>query len=210
MGQVKQLETDIQYIMNVLSARGEQKAFESFENVLKMLRPETKVITHIHNGDSRELVVPCSNGMHGKDGAILIPVPEDELVNVHVCDFCGSDNVQTKAWVRPNNNNLYVDMASEEINDNYCDDCEENACLTVVEKNVRHDVIGFQVVGDSGTAEDGKVHPHMSNEKCVYSLDQANSMMDDDNNGDEQWTLLAVWTADIECPTILFEGDPRS
>jgi len=132
-----------------------------------------------------------------------------EFENVHVCDFCGSDNVQTKAWVRPNKNNEYVDMASEEINDNYCDDCEENSCLTVVEKNVRHKVIGFQVVGDNGTAQDGEMHPHMDASFCVYSLDQANSMMDDDNNGDEQWTLLAIWTDTVEEPTMMFEGDPR-
>ena len=84
MGKVKQLDTDIQYIMNVLSARGEQKAFEAFENVLRTLNPETETITHTHNGDVREIVVPCSNGMvdkNGKeivrDGATLIPVPED-------------------------------------------------------------------------------------------------------------------------------------
>ena len=84
MGNVKQFEMDKQYIMNVLSAHGEQKAFEAFENVLRTLNPETETITHTHNGDVREIVVPCSNGMVDKDGkeivrdgATLIPVPED-------------------------------------------------------------------------------------------------------------------------------------
>ena len=131
------------------------------------------------------------------------------MENVHVCDFCNSDNVQTKAWVRPNKNNEFIDIASEEINDNYCDDCEENSCLSVVEKNVRHAVIGFQVWGDDGTAQNGEMHPHMDASFCVYSLDQANSMMDDDNNGDEQWKLMAIWTDTVEEPTMMFEGDPR-
>jgi len=131
------------------------------------------------------------------------------MINVHVCDFCESNNVQTKAWVRPNNNNEYVDLVSEEINDNYCDDCDQNTMLRVVEKNVRYDVIGFQVWGDDGTAQDGKPHPHMENEKSVYSLDQANSMMDDDNNGDEQWKLMSIWTDTIEESVMMFEGDPR-
>ena len=131
------------------------------------------------------------------------------MENVHVCDFCGSDNVQTKAWVRPNKDNEYVDITSEEINDNYCDDCDQNATLSVVEKNKRYDVIGFQVWGDDGTAQDGKPHPHMKTSFCVYSLDQANSMMDDDNDGDEQWKLMAIWTDTIEEPTLMFETDPR-
>ena len=132
-----------------------------------------------------------------------------EFENVHVCDFCGSDNVQTKAWVRPNVNNLFVDIASEEINDNYCDDCELNSCLTVVQKNVRDAVIGFQVWGDTGTAQEDYVHPQAQSSLEVYSLDQANSMMDDDNTN-EQWTLKAVWSGDIECPTMMFTGDPRN
>ena len=74
MGQVKEVSMNIQYIMNVLSSHGEQKAIEAFEFVLEVLKAEP--------------VTECSNGMvdkHGteirtgdtlKDGAILIPVPE--------------------------------------------------------------------------------------------------------------------------------------
>ena len=133
------------------------------------------------------------------------------MVNVHVCDFCGSNNVQTKVWVRPNNNNEYVDMVSEEINDNYCDDCDQNTTLSVVEKNERHDVIGFQVWGDDGTTEENIHHHYMNSEKEVYTLNQANSMMDDTNNeGDEQWQLHTIWTTDIEKPEFMFKGDPRN
>jgi len=68
MGKVKELQIDIQYILNVLSSHGEQKAVEAFENVLSTLNPETKTITHIHNGDVREIIVPCSNGMVDSNG----------------------------------------------------------------------------------------------------------------------------------------------
>ena len=40
MGKVKQLQMDIQYILNVLSAHGEQKAVEAFENVRKAIPSE--------------------------------------------------------------------------------------------------------------------------------------------------------------------------
>jgi hypothetical protein len=57
MGQVKELQMNVQYIMNVLSARGEQKASEAFENVLTALGYK-----------------PAENV---RDGAVLIPVPDD-------------------------------------------------------------------------------------------------------------------------------------
>lgn len=132
------------------------------------------------------------------------------MENVHVCDFCDSDNVQTKAWVNPNKNNKFVDLISDEMNDNYCDDCEQNTTLTVVQKNSRHDVIGFQVIGEDGSKEEGEIHPNMEASFCVYSLDQAKAMINDTNNGEEQWRLLSVWTNDIEEPTMMFEDhDPR-
>ena len=124
-----------------------------------------------------------------------------------VCDTCGSDNVQCKAWVRPNQNNQFVDLMTEDINDNYCDDCQENVGTSNVEINVRHRVEGFQVVD---TYIPNTFHPHMANNKSLYSLDQANAMMDDDNNGDEQWQLLAIYTDIIEGAVKMFEGDPRA
>jgi hypothetical protein len=57
MGQVKELQMNVQYIMNVLSANGEEKASLAFENVLTALGYK-----------------PAENV---RDGATLIPVPDD-------------------------------------------------------------------------------------------------------------------------------------
>lgn len=59
------------------------------------------------------------------------------MKTVIVCDECGGINVQSKAWVRPNQNNEFVDLMSEEVQDNYCDDCEENVTTSNLEVNVR-------------------------------------------------------------------------
>lgn len=129
------------------------------------------------------------------------------MKNVHVCDFCNTNNVQTLVWVKPNNNNEFI-VQSEEINDEFCDDCNMLTTLSVVEKNWRHDIIGFQVRGDNGTKEDGKIHPDIKNEKSVFNLEQARSMINN-NDGQEQWKLMAIWTTDIEKPIMMFNGDLR-
>lgn len=128
-----------------------------------------------------------------------------------VCDICGSDNVQSRAWVRPNKNNKFVDLMSEEIQDNFCDDCCLNTSVSDVEKNVCHVVIGFQVIGENGSNEEGKIHPQMDMSSSVYNLDQANDMLNDTDTfyNEEQWQLLSVWTNDIEKPVMMFEGSPR-
>ena len=61
----------------------------------------------------------------------------EEILNsinkpVWVCENCGGSNVQTKGWVLPNENNKFVDLVSEEIQDNWCDDCQINVNLTQV------------------------------------------------------------------------------
>jgi len=48
------------------------------------------------------------------------------------CEECGGKNIQTKGWVKPNENNKFVDLVSEEIGDNWCEDCEENVNLVSV------------------------------------------------------------------------------
>ena len=58
----------------------------------------------------------------------------------------------------------------------------------------------FQVVD-----ADVNMHPHMDASFCLYNLEQARSMLDDDNQGDEQWELLAIWTGEVEEPTFMFE-----
>ena len=140
------------------------------------------------------------------DHAMAIDAYIDELhmetvmKTVIVCDVCGSDNVQSKAWVRPNQGNAFVDLMTDEVQDNHCDDCNAGVSTTSVEKSMRSQVIGFQVVD-----ADVNMHPHMDASFCLYNLEQARSMLDDDNQGDEQWELLAIWTGEVEEPTFMFE-----
>ena len=58
-------------------------------------------------------------------------------INVHVCDNCGSTNVQTKAWVRPNNNNKFIYYISPEndIKNNWCYCCNQNVTLSIKKLN---------------------------------------------------------------------------
>ena len=131
------------------------------------------------------------------------------MKTLYVCTHCNSDNVQVKAWVEPNNNNAYV----EEVEGDplgWCCDCQLNSVIETVELRDDAEVVGFQVVGEDGTAQEGEIHPHMDASFCIYNLDQAKSMLDDDNQGMEQWRLLTIWTGDVEEPTMMFEGDPRA
>jgi hypothetical protein len=134
---------------------------------------------------------------------------ETQSKTTYICMHCNSDNVQVKAWVRPNLGMQYVDEVNEGDEMGWCDDCNLSAVIETGEVKRRDTVIGFQVCGEDGTKEEGKIHPHMKSLKHVYSLDQANSMLDDDNNGDEQWNLSAIWKYDIEEPVMMFEGNPR-
>ena len=59
------------------------------------------------------------------------------LKTVMVCDDCGGINVQSRGWVRPNQNNEFVDLMSEEVQDNYCDDCECNVSTTTIQVDVK-------------------------------------------------------------------------
>jgi hypothetical protein len=72
MGKVKELQMNVQYIMNVLSANGEQKASEAFETVLETLG--YKPAENVRDGDilipvpQGNVRVPCSNGMVDSKG----------------------------------------------------------------------------------------------------------------------------------------------
>ena len=126
----------------------------------------------------------------------------------YVCTHCNSDNVQVQAWVRPNQGMKYVDEVAEGDMPGWCDDCGLSAVIETAEMNVRHKVVGFQVADDN--REGVEQHPHMDTSYSLYSLEQAKAMIDDDNNGDEQWKLVAIWTDDVEEPEFMFEGDPRN
>ena len=120
-----------------------------------------------------------------------------------VCDHCGSDNVLTKVWTRPNNNMEFPDeIYTEDMNDNFCEDCDENRTLSKVKMNVRRTVIGFQV----DLNYNNEMHPEMSASFCVYSLPQVNKMIEHDTN---RWNLLTIYDDMIDEPTMMFNGDCR-
>jgi len=129
---------------------------------------------------------------------------------VYICTHCNSDNVQVKSWTRPNEGQKFVDEVEGDTM-GWCGDEGQVADIQTAEVKRSSKVIGFQVVGEAGTPSNGKLHPHMDNNKSIYSLDQANSMLDDDNQGDEKnwWRLLTIWSDDIPNPVMMFEGDLR-
>lgn len=130
-----------------------------------------------------------------------------ETNTVYLCSHCNSDNVQVKAWVRPNNNYEFVDECPEELG--WCTDEQLHAEIHTAELRDDAKVIGFQVVGEEGTAQEGEIHPDMNDSFCVYSLKQAEKMLRRTNPTGEQWQLLTIWSGDIEEPVLMFKGDPR-
>lgn len=125
---------------------------------------------------------------------------------VHVCPNCKSDNVRVKKWVNPNTNEI-IDSASDgEEDDDWCEDCQGHYKVDVVTLIPRAKVIGFQVEDADGTHI---MHPDMDASFCVYNLKQANEMMKHYGNGHCNWKLQAIWTDDIEEPTMMFEGNVR-
>lgn len=55
------------------------------------------------------------------------------METIKVCSKCGSDNVQTLAWVNPNSKLIDVEdidfYAIEFSENNWCDDCHEHVIL---------------------------------------------------------------------------------
>jgi len=130
------------------------------------------------------------------------------MKTLYVCTHCQSDNVQIKAWVRPNNNNTYVDEVNpDELG--WCEDCQLNSVIETVQVKDNAEVIGFQVVGEDGTEAEGEINPHMDASFCIYNIDQARLMLKEDEKFGI-WKLLTIWEGDIEEPTLMFKGDPRA
>lgn len=118
-----------------------------------------------------------------------------------LCDNCNSDNVQMKAWVNPNNGNAFI----SDVEDNqsfWCDDCCGHYSTTQTEMKYTSKVEGFQV----NLNDKDEMHPDMEGSFCLYNLTQVNKMIDPDPN---EWSLLTIWTDDVEEPTYMFEGNPR-
>ena len=130
----------------------------------------------------------------------------DKTKQIWLCGSCGSDNVEIKNWVNPNTGEVGTDCEDDLA---YCQDCETHSELILSTVKATAKVIGFQVVGDDGTAEDGEIHPSMDASFYLYSLSHAKEMLEDNDNGKEQWKLLAIWEGDVEEPTFMFEGNPR-
>ena len=127
-----------------------------------------------------------------------------------LCSNCGSDRVQQKAWVDLNENSIDWDSSSDLIDDEdyYCQDCEEHLAPITQDVPVKKKIIGFQVVSNCGGDD---IHPMMAGSFCIYSLSQAKEMLEDrpGKNLFNEWKLLAIWTDDVEEPTMMFKGDPR-
>ena len=119
-----------------------------------------------------------------------------------VCPICGSDNVQIKQWVNPNTDEL-KDSDPNEDEDCWCDDCETHNALMTQDIPVKNKVIGFQVVNET------EMHEDMDGSFCIYSLEQANEMLNSDPTIDNGMHLLAIRKGDIEEPRMMFTGDPR-
>jgi hypothetical protein len=121
-----------------------------------------------------------------------------------LCPHCGSDNVEIKKWVNANTNEVGTDCEEEE---GYCLDCEEHGELILSTIKASAKIVGFQVVDD----EKGEIHPTMEASFCLYNLTQAKEMITGAPTMQfaGNWKLLAVWTGDVEEPTLSFKGDPR-
>lgn len=137
-----------------------------------------------------------------------------ETKTVYICTHCNSDNVQIKAWVKPvaycqHINYEFVDECPEELG--WCEDEQLHAEVQTAEVRADAKVIGFQVVGEDGMANEGKLHPDITTPSSVYSLSQTKEMLKKSNDSyvNYTWRLLTIWTGDIEKPIQMFKGDPR-
>jgi hypothetical protein len=128
----------------------------------------------------------------------------DKTKTVFLCSNCGSDNVEMKAWVNPNTDDV-GDTVSTEEEDCYCNDCEGHHKLLSHELKANAKVVGFQVVGVDGTEHEGEIHPAMDASFCLYNLSWCRQYLHEYYN----WRLLTIWEGDVEEPTLMFEGDPR-
>lgn len=126
---------------------------------------------------------------------------------VWVCPDCGSDNVQFKTWTDANTMKATNEECPMEDGDCACKDCESTSLLITKTMIPKAKVIGFQVNAIDGIGQ-LHMHPNMEASFCIYNLEQAQEMMNNDGYC-EYNELVTIWTDDIEEPTMMFEGDPR-
>lgn len=198
------------FIDGILEDDKHQKAIkeEIRMSVLEAVTRDPKYFTH-EDGEYAYTAPDTYDHSYVVDRYVQDIYSDTQTKTIYQCTHCNSDNVQVKAWVRPNQGNEYVDEVNEGDELGWCDDCQKSVYVETASVKRRAHVIGFQVMDDANNATDQ--HPHMDASFCVYNLDQARSMLDDDNLGDERgkWQLVTIWDDTIEEPTIMFEGDPR-
>jgi hypothetical protein len=129
--------------------------------------------------------------------------PASTTKKVFVCELCNSDNVRTKGWVNPNQDFQYDTDTGEEMG--WCEDEELSSNIISTELKADAKVIGFQIVGEQGTVNEGKIHPDMDASFCLYNLSWCRARLHEYCD----WRLLTVWEGDVEEPTMMFEGNPR-
>jgi hypothetical protein len=69
-----------------------------------------------------------------KLGEITVAKDEEEPDECLVCSVCGSKNVQTKAWIYPNENNSYACDAED---DAWCENCDKHVSLDLLKRKIR-------------------------------------------------------------------------
>jgi hypothetical protein len=129
----------------------------------------------------------------------------------YVCPKCGSSNVQYKSWVNANTGICTDGMISNDEEDNWCEDCEFHIEIQIVKLKPDAHVIGFQVVGEDNTPDEGSLHPDIEDNRNVYNLTQANIMLGLASDLDTgEFRLQAIWKGDIENPVMMYLGNnPR-
>lgn len=132
--------------------------------------------------------------------------PASSTKKLWLCPCCGSDNVKMKVWVNANTKVVMVDDPADGYGDveGCCNDCGEQSLLVEAKLISNTKIEGFQVVDDVT----GNIHPDMDGSFCLYNLSQVRKMLNNKKR-EGHWELLAVWTGDVEEPTIMFDGDPR-
>jgi len=115
-----------------------------------------------------------------------------------VCKKCKSNNVQQRAWIDLNTQNIvdYIDDGSEA--DFYCMDCDDHQR---VEQHKDAPVIGYQVVKETENGID--IHPEMeASFYVVPSLEMANQILFNCEAG-HGYFIMTIYKGDIEDPTFI-------
>jgi hypothetical protein len=132
---------------------------------------------------------PCEANTPQYHGVCLICGTEANpvLKTVIVCDDCGGTNVQSKSWVRPNQGNEFVELMTEDIQDNFCDDCNCNVTTSNSQVDALTPVSAedFVRIAEKDIGLDGIYGVQLN---TVGELRSAMSELDDD----DQITLVAI------------------